>query len=75
MTTDLNSQPSSATAPEPQKLHPLLAVPLLPFVLVYEGLRWAGRAIRASLPPVTRFLAWLFTPLRVLADAVGRMLG
>lgn len=60
--------------PEPPKLHPAVAAPLLPFVLVYEGLRWVGRAVASGLPPVGRFLAWVLTPLRVLADAVGGVL-
>lgn len=66
---------TSDPPPEPPKLHPAVAAPLLPFVLAYEGLRWLGRTVMAGLPPLGRLLAWLLTPLRVVADAVGRVLG
>lgn len=59
----------------PPKLHPALAVPLLPFVLVYEGLRWLGRTFRDNLGPLSRFVVWILTPVRVLADLVARLVG
>lgn len=60
---------------EPARLHPAIAAPLLPFVLVYEAFRWCGRRVSATFPHVGRFLGWLFTPVRLLAEPVGRVLG
>jgi len=64
------------TPPQPpDKLHPALAISLLPFVLVHEGLRWLGRTVRDGLGPVSRFVVWVLTPVRVLSDLVARLVG
>lgn len=61
--------------PPPPKLHPALAVQLLPFVLVYEGLRWLGRTVRDGLGPLSRFVVRVLAPVRVLADLIAAVFG
>lgn len=68
----MTTEPTPPHSPQPT-LHPALAVPLLPFVLVYEGLRWLGRTVRDGLGPVSRVVVWILTPVRVLADLVARV--
>jgi len=60
------------------RLHPILALPLVPFVLLRDALAWLGRTIgaafKAVMTAVGRFFWWLLTPVRWLAAQTWALL-
>lgn len=54
----------SGVTEQPPRVHPILAIPLLPFVLAWDILRWIGRQLERGLAAVGRFIWWLLTPVR-----------
>lgn len=61
---------------QPSRLHPILAVPLVPFVMLGDLFRWIGRGLARvfgrTFEAIGKVLWWLLTPFRWLFAQLGR---
>lgn len=61
----------SGVTEQPPRVHPILALPLLPFVLARDVFRWIGRQLERGLAAVGRLIWWLLFPVRWLCVQIG----